>query len=826
MPTFETISNRFSKLMRKGLELTEYMSCLPNIRKALIILSLILSFFSNANSPEEQELQPPRIPIGSSITTCSTHVKPSASIGFTEYFGNLLDSSRWPARWTCGDWAENEGWLYIFSDLTIFLAYLSIPIMLLWYVRKKRLGKMRWLVALFGTFILLCGLTHLIDVILFWDPMYRLSGFVKLITGVVSMGTAVVLGIVIPMALKYKSPAEMEEEIEHRKKLQDLFDLFLKSSPRSIAMLDENLNYLMVNEKWNQDYNQQRVEVIGKSHYDLFPELHRMPERLKYYQDALNGQIIKKEKETIVINGRTETCRTELLPWYDTDGSIGGVIQMTEILTETDKLKEDLNNVKEQARIQSKTIFELSHLAQIGTWEYYIEQNDLMWSDVVYDVHEVKRGTKINVEEAINYYHPDYRDIISNVVNEAIAKGKSWDVECKLITASNKEIWVRAIGQAVIEDDKVVAIKGLFQDINALKQSEMILTANNKNLEEKVNDRTRELRDTIQNLKSTQNQLIESEKLASLGQISAGVAHEINTPLGAINASIGTLQKSFWKSLQLLKELQSVLGPNEVQLLFVLLRKGEEEKERLSTREERALRKELMNTLDLWEVDNSRDLADRLVDMNIRDDLDTFKDLILHSDSEHILDLAYHLNNESNAAKNIELAVQKVSKTVFALKSYARFEESHEVEEVDVCQNIETVLVLYNNYIKRGVNVTKVFPNHKILVQCQPDRLIQVWTNLIHNALQAMEYSGELEIIVEDDLEEVIIAIRDSGPGIPKKIQPQIFKTFFTTKPVGEGSGLGLDIVKKIVKEHKGLVWFETSELGTNFFIKLPKQIK
>ncbi|WP_372530117.1 ATP-binding protein [Ekhidna sp.] len=802
------------------------MSCLLNIRKVLILLSLILSFFfSNANSPEEQNIQQPLIPLTSSVTTCTTHIQPSASIGFTEYFGNLLDNSRWPARWTCGDWAENEGWLYIFSDLSIFLAYLSIPIMLLWYIRKKRLGKMKWLVALFGSFILLCGLTHLIDVILFWDPMYRLSGFVKLITGVVSMGTAVVLGIVIPMALKYKSPAEMEEEIEHRKKLQDLFDLFLKSSPRSIAMLDSKLNYLMVNEKWNKDYNTQRVEVIGKSHYDLFPELHKMPERLKYYQDALSGQIIKKEKETIVINGRTETCRTELLPWYDTDGSIGGVIQMTEILTETEKLKEDLNNVKETARIQSETIFELSHLAQIGTWEYYIERNEVVWSDVVYDVHEVEKGTEISVEDAINYYHPDYREIISKVVEEAITKGKSWDVECILVTSSNKEIWVRAIGQAVIEDDKVVALKGLFQDINTLKQSEMVLSASNKSLEKKVKDRTKELEDTIDHLQTTQNQLIESEKLASLGQISAGVAHEINTPLGAINASIGSLQDSFWKSLELLKNLQSVLGEEEVKMLFSLLKEGAKQKERLSTREERALRKELMNTLDSWDVENSRGLADRLVVMNVRDELDAFKDLILHNDSEHILDLAYHLNNESNAAKNIELAVQKASKTVFALKSYSRFEESHEVEEVDICQNIETVLVLYHNQIKRGINVTKVFPDQKVMVHCQPDRLIQVWTNLIHNAMQAMEYSGELEIIIEEDKEEVIIAIKDSGPGIPPKIQPQIFKTFFTTKPAGEGSGLGLDIVKKIVKKHKGLIWFETSELGTKFFIKLPKQI-
>ncbi|MEQ9007008.1 MAG: hypothetical protein RLP12_03925, partial [Ekhidna sp.] len=179
-------------------------------RYSLSILMLVFSQYTNANFPTEETVSD-IIPITSSFTTCSTHSQSTnSSIGFNEYFSNLFDSSRWPARWTCGDWAENEGWLYIFSDLTIFLAYFSIPIMLLFYVRNVRLGRLRWLIGLFGTFILLCGFTHLIDVILFWNPMYRLSGFVKLMTGVVSIGTSVVLGFVIPKALKFKSPTEMQ----------------------------------------------------------------------------------------------------------------------------------------------------------------------------------------------------------------------------------------------------------------------------------------------------------------------------------------------------------------------------------------------------------------------------------------------------------------------------------------------------------------------------------------------------------------------------------------------------------------------------------------
>ncbi|MEQ9008493.1 MAG: two-component sensor histidine kinase, partial [Ekhidna sp.] len=131
---------------------------------------------------------------------------PSASIEnptLTSYFSGLLSTENWPARWTCGDWSSVEGWMYISADLSIFLAYLSIPIILLWYIRNRDIGKGRNLVILFAAFILLCGFTHLIDVVLFWEPVYRLSGFMKLLTGVVSLATATVVGFVIPKALEY-----------------------------------------------------------------------------------------------------------------------------------------------------------------------------------------------------------------------------------------------------------------------------------------------------------------------------------------------------------------------------------------------------------------------------------------------------------------------------------------------------------------------------------------------------------------------------------------------------------------------------------------------
>ena len=104
-----------------------------------------------------------------------------------------------------------------------------------------------------------------------------------------------------------------------------------------------------------------------------------------------------------------------------------------------------------------------------------------------------------------------------------------------------------------------------------------------------------------------------------------------------------------------------------------------------------------------------------------------------------------------------------------------------------------------------------------------PDELIQVWTNIIHNAIQAMKSNGKLFIQTKLENNNVLVTIQDNGAGIPKEVQNRVFDAFFTTKSAGEGSGLGLDITKKIIEKHNGKIWFESSErVGTTFFIYLP----
>ena len=352
----------------------------------------------------------------------------------------------------------------------------------------------------------------------------------------------------------------------------------------------------------------------------------------------------------------------------------------------------------------------------------------------------------------------------------------------------------------------------------------------NVNLEDKVNERTTQLgkkTDQLQGivleLNTAQNKLIESEKLASLGQLMAGIAHEINTPLGAINASAGSLLDSFWGCLSSLTKVIKKLSEGQAELFFEMIKQGATSKTVLSTKEARAKRREITLTLAKWDVSDAAQLADKLVDMNILENLAIYRDLICHYDSEVIISSAFHLINQTKTTKNIEIAVKKANKIVYALKSYSRFNQIDEKIEVDLRENIETVLVLYHNQIKQGIDVTKNFDNGSLRVHCFPDELIQVWTNIIHNSIHAMKNNGELTIDLHENGKSVKVSISDNGPGIPEEIQPKIFNAFFTTKPTGEGSGLGLDIAKKIIEKHQGTIDFKSDREGTTFNIILPK---
>ncbi len=341
------------------------------------------------------------------------------------------------------------------------------------------------------------------------------------------------------------------------------------------------------------------------------------------------------------------------------------------------------------------------------------------------------------------------------------------------------------------------------------------------NLETKVEERTQELSQALNTLQSTQDELIQSEKMAALGQLVAGVAHEINTPLGAICSSVGYMSDFLSQNLNQLPSFFQSLSPQRQQQFIEMLERSQQNTTTVSGRERRQLRKAIVSQLQAQGIAEADTVANLLLDLGICDRLEPFISIFQDAECDNFLKTVRQFVRLQESTRDIKIASERATKIVFALKTYARFNQTGETIEASIIDGVEVVLTLYQNQLKHGIEVIR---NYQDLppIRCYFDELNQVWTNLIHNGLQAMNNRGALTINAREENGSILVSITDSGPGIPEEVQGKIFQPFFTTKPPGEGSGLGLDIVRKIVEKHGGIIEFESMPGQTTFTVSLP----
>ncbi|TGK34891.1 PAS domain S-box protein [Leptospira gomenensis] len=419
------------------------------------------------------------------------------------------------------------------------------------------------------------------------------------------------------------------------------------------------------------------------------------------------------------------------------------------------------------------------------------------------------------------------RDSLRDLLRKKFVFGGKTSVEV-VAKKKNGNLFPSVVSHAVFFDKGREFFSINIIDTTPFKEAEKLRIVNNEILVRNrlIEIQKSELETTLENLKKTQSQLIQSEKMAALGQLMAGIAHEINNPIGAVQASSQNIQECLFRFRSLLPEVQTLmtsLGPEKRTLCADLIETAIASGENFTGMEQRNRKKTIASILENLRIPlkTAVSYADTLVDMGIGELPERFIPLLVLEQTPLILEYTSLESFFFRNTKTIRIAIDRISKILYALKNFSHFDIGGERTLASVKETIETVLTIYQNQLKKGVDLQKEFEDVPAVL-CFPDDLLHIWTNLIYNSLQAMQFKGSILIRLKKLEKELMVEVRDNGPGIPKEIQERIFEPFFTTKAPGEGSGLGLDIVKKIVQKHEGKIELESEPGRTSFKIYIP----
>ncbi len=443
------------------------------------------------------------------------------------------------------------------------------------------------------------------------------------------------------------------------------------------------------------------------------------------------------------------------------------------------RMLKDLENASNElvsSEKRYKAMVDAASKAEVGI---LVLQNDREQKGIIkYVNHYVSDLSGYSIDELnsmtyMDLVHPESVDSVAHWYNISSLESEEHQAyRFSGITKKGVKIQIE-MGAGTSDFEGRRAVICYIKDVTQKLEAEAQLKLYSENLEKMVEQRTAELEDMVLHLKTAQSQLIQSEKMASVGQLAAGVAHEINNPTGFVNSNLKTLsgyQDDLWR---LIEKYRDTLSPGKSEGSSEL-REGE------------------------WQA--------RLEEIEAL---------------ESQIDIDYILTDTPDLLRESMEGMERIKKIVIDLKDFAH-PGADRIQTADINQCLDSTLNVVRNELKYKTTVSKEYGDLPP-VSCYPQQLNQVFMNLLVNAAQAIEQQGQIRIATRAEDGRVIVTISDTGAGIPEENLARIFEPFFTTKAVGKGTGLGLHVAYKIVKKHKGSIHVEsTPGKGTAFTIEIP----